>query len=136
MQTVIVLGGLLLVILLLARFFPSENERETNGVRDRRVDYRKSSAFHAVSIRPSGESCAPIHAMKMHRFLSEEAPGLPLESCCAPECQCKYVHHADRRSDARDRRYGTESSANELEFWSQRNRRTSRGRRQADLLPA
>lgn len=137
MQTVTVLAGLFLVIFLLARFFfSSGNERETNEGRDRRVAYRESGAFHAVSIRPSGESCASIHAIEMQRFLSEEAPGLPLEGCCAPKCQCRYVHHPDRRSDSRDRRYGRESSVNELEFWSQRNRRTSRGRRQADLLPA
>ena len=137
MQAAIVLVALLLIIgVLVSLFFPSGNEREKDAGRDRRAGYCESGAFHAVSIRPSGESCASIHAMKMQRFLSEEAPGLPLENCCAAECQCKYVHHVDRRSDSRDRRFARASSANELEFWSQRNRRISSGRRQADFLSA
>ena len=137
MQTAIVLMVLLLITCVLARLFSaSENKTERDGGHDRRAGHRESGAFHAVSIRPSGESCASIHAMKMQRFLSEEAPTLPLESCCAAECQCKYVHHVDRRSDSRDRRFGSANSANESEFWSQRNRRISSGRRQADVLSA
>jgi hypothetical protein len=37
------------------------------------------------------------------RFLSAAAPMLPLKGCTATKCQCRYVHHSDRRS-VRDRR--------------------------------
>jgi hypothetical protein len=36
------------------------------------------------------------------RFLSGEAPPLPLPGCTAPRCLCRYAHYEDRR--ARDRR--------------------------------
>lgn len=35
--------------------------------------------------------------MGAKRFLSGDAPRLPLPSCGAPTCNCRYVHHGDRR---------------------------------------
>ena len=36
------------------------------------------------------------------RFLSKEAPRLPLEHCAmGAECRCSYQHHEDRRSLSR-----------------------------------
>lgn len=56
----------------------------------------------AVSIRHTGSCCNAVRAVETQRFLSAEAPGLPLADCSTPNrCQCKYRHHTDRREDPR-----------------------------------
>ena len=41
--------------------------------------------------------------MEGRRFLSSAAPRLPLAECDSLECNCKFVHHKDRRT-GKDRR--------------------------------
>jgi hypothetical protein len=48
-------------------------------------------------------SCEAAREFEGIRFLSSEAPMLPLDRCTQSTCQCRYVHHDDRRSQ-RDRR--------------------------------
>jgi hypothetical protein len=58
--------------------------------------------FHAVTVVAGANACAQAKALKDVRLLSLEAPRLPLVGCTRSEdCQCKYQHHADRRSGAR-----------------------------------
>ena len=59
--------------------------------------------FHAVSIRAGSEhACPAVQELENVRFLSEDAPMLPLEGCGAREsCRCTYVHFEDRRTDMR-----------------------------------
>lgn len=64
---------------------------------------KKDPTYHAVSIKYSGSACDAAKAMAGVRFLSTEAPRLPLPECDAAECQCRFAHHPDRRSN-RDRR--------------------------------
>jgi len=63
----------------------------------------KDPTYHAVSIKYSSSACDAAKAMAGVRFLSTEAPRLPLPECNAAECQCRFAHHPDRRSN-RDRR--------------------------------
>ena len=42
--------------------------------------------------------------MASGRYLSREAPILPLPTCNSKGCACRYLHHDDRRS-GEDRRY-------------------------------
>ena len=100
--------------------------------RDRRTGFGVADPFHAVSIHPAKEGCPAVESLKLQRFLSEEAPALPLAECGAVDCACKYVHHADRRGGARNRRCGTMEQSKESEFWSLRDRRIVLGRRHAD----
>ena len=60
-------------------------------------------AYHAVAIKYAENACDAAKAMTGRRFLSNAAPRLPLPECDFPDCQCKFTHYADRRSD-RDRR--------------------------------
>ncbi len=53
---------------------------------------------HAVSIESEGVPCGAARALSDQRFLSAEAPVLPLAGCDAQHCDCRYVHHDDRRS--------------------------------------
>jgi hypothetical protein len=58
--------------------------------------------YQAVSIRHSSRCCRAVTALEDKRFLSIEAPNLPLADCSNPEqCSCRYQHHTDRREDAR-----------------------------------
>jgi hypothetical protein len=59
------------------------------------------SQWHAVAIRPKGCSCEAVQACRS-RFLSAQAPRLPLSQCTASDtCSCVYKHHADRRANPR-----------------------------------
>ena len=137
MQIAILSVGLLLAIILIFRMlFPINNDPGKDSGRERRTGFGEGDAFHAVSILAAEDCCTAVNSIGIQRFLSEEAPALPLENCGAAECRCRYVHHTDRRSGARDRRLGAHASADEQEFWGQRCRRASAGRRQGDLLPA
>jgi len=64
---------------------------------------RKRFRYQAVSIHPAiMEACPAAHALKGQRFLSNEAPLLPLPDCSnAPGCRCKYQHWDDRRQEDR-----------------------------------
>ena len=67
----------------------------------------KATEYHAVSIRVPGAACDAAKALKGQRFLSSEAPLLPLADCDAAECSCTFAHHADRRAgDDRRGLYG------------------------------
>lgn len=61
------------------------------------------SEYHAVSIKVTGMACAAAKDLTGQRFLSTEAPRLPLPGCTAADCNCRFVHHKDRRS-GKDRR--------------------------------
>ena len=58
-----------------------------------------NSQYHAVSIKPCSIHCEFANSMRGKRFLSTEAPPLPMGG--KKKCRCKYQHHADRREDLR-----------------------------------
>src|SRR5258706_8214907 len=58
--------------------------------------------WHAVSIVGKPGHCQAAEALRRKRFLSAEAPPLPLAECSSPGgCKCTYVHHSDRRVSVR-----------------------------------
>ena len=83
--------------------------------------------WHAVSIVVRSTACAAAQVCKGKRFLSAQAPRLPLPGCDAAQCGCKYRHHEDRRDGPRRE---LETPAERLR--SGPNRRSSRGRRATD----
>jgi len=69
-----------------------------------RVEHRRvGNPYHAVSIQAGTKSCAAAKEIEIRRFLSSVAPMLPLKGCTQAHCQCRYLHHGDRRT-FRDRR--------------------------------
>lgn len=66
--------------------------------------HRVVNPFHAVSIVPGPICCQAARDIEGVRFLSKEAPRLPLPGCKGGPCKCRYAHHADRREGA-DRRH-------------------------------
>jgi len=66
------------------------------------VPVRKTAAsHHAVAIAPGQQACAAARALQGQRFLSREAPALPLRKCNCAACQCRYEHYDDRRKGSR-----------------------------------
>jgi hypothetical protein len=65
---------------------------------------RAPKPFASVEIRPGGGACEAARALKGKRFLSTQAPALPLSGCTATRCGCNFVKLSDRRTD--DRRFG------------------------------
>ena len=104
-----ILLGVLLVLLLGIWLFVRRNESKKKPRTERTVaDIRsavasRSTPYHAVSIKLTGNACNAAKAMAGRRFLSGAAPRLPLPDCTMLECKCRFVHHADRRAGA-DRR--------------------------------
>jgi hypothetical protein len=63
---------------------------------------RQPSPWHAVSIVTGSRSCEAACALISIRYLSREAPRLPLAQCSDPEsCSCSYKHYGDRRGRPR-----------------------------------
>jgi hypothetical protein len=62
----------------------------------------RSTPWHAVSVVTGRWCCDAARSFIGTRFLSREAPRLPLAQCSAAEaCSCSYRHHPDRRTTPR-----------------------------------
>ena len=57
--------------------------------------------FHCVAIEGPADACKAVMALSGQRFLSKDAPGLPLRACDVELCECRYVHYDDRRHEMR-----------------------------------
>lgn len=53
--------------------------------------------FRGVTIKTESRACYAVKQLAGKRFLSREAPKLPLADCTAQHCFCQYMHHPDRR---------------------------------------
>lgn len=67
-----------------------------------KADQTSVSPFHAVEIRYTNHACQAAQDTRGKRYVSAEAPILPLGQCDRPDqCQCRYQHHEDRRAGSR-----------------------------------
>jgi len=58
--------------------------------------------WKAVAILADDSACEAARQLRGHRFLSRDAPRLPLPECTQQsQCQCKYRHLKDRRGPQR-----------------------------------
>jgi hypothetical protein len=90
--------------------------------------YRIGNPYHSVSIVAGAGACNAARELQGHRFLSREAPHLPLSNCPLAGCRCAYKHHDDRRQKRRRKADRTELP----QSWSGLERRQSHGRRTTD----
>jgi len=91
---------------------------------------KRSSRWHSVTVVLHDTSCAAATLCRNKRFLSQEAPRLPLPGCSNSEqCRCVYRHFDDRRSNLR--RTADMGGALPSET-PKTNRRLTRGRRAQD----
>jgi hypothetical protein len=61
----------------------------------------KLSRWHAVSIAKGKECCAAVEGLGGQRWLSSQAPQLPVKGCDMRDCECRYRHHDSRRAKLR-----------------------------------
>jgi len=64
----------------------------------------RSSPFHAVAVKYPKDACAAVRQVEAKRFLTKEAPPLPLPNCTAKSCGCRFIHFNDRRDEDRRER--------------------------------
>jgi hypothetical protein len=114
------------------------NRIERAGTRDGgAVEHiRVTNPWHAVAISTGSTCCKAAQKLKQTRFLSSQAPSLPLQGCTeSRQCHCKYKHFSDRRSGPRR---ATESElfqnalARHTAAAMTQERRSRRGRRATD----
>jgi hypothetical protein len=91
-----------------------------------------TNPWHAVEVRVGPKACPACRAVAGKRFLSIDAPPLPIAGCTQPAaCRAVYKHHDDRRAEGR--------RDSEMPFGGMAKgppggmeRRTGRGRRSTD----
>lgn len=66
-----------------------------------------SCPYHSVAIKHPESACVAVKSVAGRKFLSREAPLVPLGNCEAATCRCRYVHFDDRRDDDRRSPYST-----------------------------
>jgi hypothetical protein len=102
----LIAAGFLFVLLLIVRRYEKDSakiktakpKRPVKRAAGTRNPANEPSEFHAVTINCNDSACDAAKALLGKRFLSDEAPRLPLDECTAPICDCRFKHHADRRN--------------------------------------
>jgi hypothetical protein len=98
---------------------------------ERKADKTHVSPFHSVEIRVTNDACQAAQNTNGERFLSAEAPPLPLSQCDRPDrCQCRYRHYEDRRGNSRRGAESDLPAQHDAERVEQRN---LKGRRADDI---
>jgi hypothetical protein len=87
--------------------------------------------WHSVSIVSRITTCEAALQCRGKRYLSREAPRLPLNECDRSDaCRCVYRHHADRRTGPRR---ASETGGPPVRSAPGPNLRLKRGRRKLDV---
>jgi len=87
-----------------------------------------TNPWHAVSVVPCARACLAARNLSARRYLSAEAPPLPLAVCDLGNCTCSYRHHKDRRGSTRR---AADIALSRID-WPGRERRAACGRRLTD----
>lgn len=88
---------------------PFKSNSRQRKAQSRVRDYTRTDTgqFQSVEVVQSAiqvdsrNDCSAFAAQKGQRYLSSEAPSLPLNGCDKQKCTCKYKYFGDRRSDDR-----------------------------------
>lgn len=110
----------------LRRVRKGEQEARMAGEQSLRI----FNPYHAVSIAPCLMACDQVRPYMGKRYLSREAPPLPVPGCTNRQCRCRYQHHDDRRSD--ERRLRNDHAAGLPSYVGPERRLIRRGRRATD----
>ena len=105
----------------------SKNYTKKNIGQTKAMVKQAISPYHCVELKIPYDSCEEVLKLQGVRFLSAEAPTLPLPGC-DKYCTCKYKHHNDRRCKD-DRRDAFSASA--IHFGGNKNRRLGGERRRS-----
>lgn len=92
-----------LLVLTVAWLVVRIRRNKAQELAEKNPHLNNTGAFHAVAIKYSESACAAAKEMTGRRFLSKDAPRLPLPECDMAECRCSFAHYDDRRT-GRERR--------------------------------
>jgi hypothetical protein len=126
-----------IVTWFLRRLKTTKIERASGTRASNSTNIHVINPWHAVGVMCGQQSCRASMAARKVRYLSAEAPPLPLSGCTQPKsCTCKYKHFADRRAGPR-RVTDSDLYKNALSRpvparLTQSDRRRARGRRATD----
>jgi hypothetical protein len=88
-------------------------------------------SYHSVSVLTGAPCCKAAAGVRGRKFLSSEAPALPLTDCTMPgQCKCRFQKHSDRRSGDDDRRLL--GSSQRSVWYGGEEKRQARGRRKGE----
>jgi len=106
------------------------NSKRPSRTQPAKAASHRSTAWHAVSIVATTRSCRAAHKLRAARFLSADAPRLPLPGCTVGDsCPCAYKHYADRRGQPRRKE---EITGLKRSSQAAQERRVTRSRRETD----
>ena len=131
-QILLIVTFILLSILLFREMFPVWTNPSYRRAKGPKELPSHNKTYPAVSIHSYKDRCTAAEQLVGHRFLSSEAPRLPLRSCTSTKCDCVYMHHGDRRSGTY-RRLNHDSVDEYISSPGDANRRIYIGRRAKDL---
>jgi hypothetical protein len=135
MRELLILVGIFALFWLIRRLFPARPRPHLPSPEHHHA-HSQGSAYQAVSIHCYEGACAEAQAIQGTRYLTAEAPVIPLATCKADKCRCVYQHHEDRRSGERDRRKLHSPNEAALTTPAREDRRDGPGRRTTDLAAA
>ena len=76
--------------------------RSKDKITNRPPASKVTHLYQGIEIAIGSSPCEAARTGVGKRYLSDEAPLLPLEGCSDPRgCDCRYKHFVDRRTDAR-----------------------------------
>lgn len=110
----------------------SAKPKRVSGGRPAGAQSSAGADYRAISVKCGPGACEEALALEKRRFLPGKFRTLPLADCNAADCQCKFVHHPDRRgSDGDQRALGLGSELYSASGKAER--RSRRGRRKTDF---
>ena len=77
------------------------------------ADKNGNGRYHCVQLVPGPNACDAIKELTNQKYLSDDAPFLPLEGCNQARCRCIYSHLNDRREGDRRSPGAPRAAANE-----------------------
>ena len=83
-------------------------------------------SYRCVKIEAGSTACQDVQVLVAKPILVDDAPRLPLLSCSAGQCDCKFIRYDDRRSGEDRRTNSAEAAANAKIYADKRIRRDRR----------
>ena len=127
-QSILLVGIVACLAWLLLRLFPGREQGRSGAS----AGPHRAHPYHAVSVHTGSTACLEAKGLRGQRFLSGEAPQLPLADCTSQHCHCVYQHHPDRRTGNGDRRAVGSTARGIPARHGEGERRLARGRREID----
>jgi hypothetical protein len=128
------MNGLVLgiIVLFLLWFFVFRNKKASKvQVVEQHKSVPNHGKYHCVTVQFGQSPCDAVKKLEGKRILSSEASVLPLDSCDALQCECRFQHHEERRAD--DRRGAYNKALNDITESTMTMRpRAKKGRRKSD----